>query len=396
MAERQSDGQRVAVKAFSKEYLESQPKGKIGLVNELEILRNLDHQNIIEFYEIHESKNSLYIVMELLEGGEVFKLSNGQIDKERCYFIMKSLLEALVYLDSQGIMHRDLKPDNIILKHKDVDIRENVIKLVDFGLSSFIEAEEYIFRRCGTPGFVAPEVINAKKTGPVKFSAKCDIFSVGVIFCFMLTGVIPYDGDSFSDVLANNKNATINFEETYFKTMSPVQLDLVQKMLELDVNKRYSAEECLGHEYFVEAGKNIGHQLDDIPNEVDHKKNILELKNKYKMVKKASAFDSIHFNPNPDINGETASYRGSVDFSGSRSRKMSIDSGKISAAQGLNSPSFYRYALLKGANGSMMSPGQAGRSPLKNRSMSRKSRNSEVDCDVLKKGRERLSKFVNK
>ena len=94
-------------------------------------------------------------------------------------------------------MHRDLKPDNIILKKKDVPIKENLVKLVDFGLATYQDVEEYLFKRCGTPGFVAPEVINAKKGINVKYSTKCDVFSVGIIFFFMLTGKIPYDGEDF-------------------------------------------------------------------------------------------------------------------------------------------------------------------------------------------------------
>jgi serine/threonine protein kinase len=378
---------RVAVKAFSKEYLESQNKGRVGLINELEILRVMNHKNIIEFYEIHESKNSLYIVMELLEGGEVFKLSKGKIDKEKCYHIMKSTLEALVYLDSHGIIHRDLKPDNIIFKHKDVDFKDNVIKLVDFGLSSFIDAEEYIFRRCGTPGFVAPEVINAPKKGPIKFSSKCDVFSVGVIFCFMLTGAIPYDGDSFSDVLANNKAATIDFQADYMKNLSPIQFDLLKNMLELDVEKRFSAQDCLNHEYFVSDEVDLEDCLEEIPGELDHKHNIMELRNKYKFNKDIARVDSIHFNPNPDINGETASYRNSVDFS--NSKRMSVDSPKISAAGGITSPSFYRYALLRKGS-KQLAQEELERSK---RSMSRKSKNSE--CESYSRGTDkRLSRFV--
>jgi len=106
-------------------------------------------------------------------------------------------LKALVALDKQGIMHRDLKPDNIILKKKGVRMRDNILKLVDFGLATYQDVDEYLFKRCGTPGFVAPEVINAKRGENVKYSTKCDVFSVGIIFFFMLTGKIPYDGEDF-------------------------------------------------------------------------------------------------------------------------------------------------------------------------------------------------------
>jgi calcium-dependent protein kinase len=253
LAQCRATGEQFAVKAFSKEYIESQDKGKESLIIEINVMKELNHPNVIKFYEIHETQNSLYLVMEVLNGGEIFDLADGKLSLDETYEIVKSLLKGIQYLDSKGIIHRDLKPDNIILKHKNTPIKDNVIKIVDFGLSTFIDVEEYLFKRCGTPGFVAPEVINANKTDPnLRFSSKCDVFSVGIIFYFMLTGKIPYDGESFHDVLANNKKADIDFNLPYLKKIDPVALDLLKKMLDLDVEARYSASECLQHDYFDE------------------------------------------------------------------------------------------------------------------------------------------------
>lgn len=250
LIERNSDGERFAVKAFSKDYLNSQDKGRESLINEIEIMQAVSHPNIIDLVEIHESKNSLYLVMELLEGGEIFSLSKGKLDNESTFSIIKSILKALVILNKHGIMHRDLKPDNIILKRKNVPIKENTLKLVDFGLATYINLDEYLFKRCGTPGFVAPEVINASRHENVHYNTKCDVFSVGIIFFFMLTGKIPYDGKDFQEVLENNKKATINFNIKEMKFITPVANDLLRKMLELNPKDRPSAIECLRHEYF--------------------------------------------------------------------------------------------------------------------------------------------------
>lgn len=197
-------------------------------------MQAIDHPNIIELVEIHESQNSLYLVMELLEGGEIFSLNKGKLDSETTFRTLKSILKALVVLDQHGIMHRDLKPDNIILKKKDVPIKDNIVKLVDFGLATYQDLEEYLFKRCGTPGFVAPEVINAKKGVNVKYTTKCDVFSVGIIFFFMLTGKIPYDGDDFQEVLENNKKAVIDFTIKELKNVPLVAYSLLQSMLELE------------------------------------------------------------------------------------------------------------------------------------------------------------------
>lgn len=329
MIERASDKEKFAVKAFSKEYLKSQKNGKESLINEIQIMQDIDHPNVIDLVEVHESQNSLYVVMELLEGGEIFSLSKGKLDNESTFSIVKNILLALVAMDELGIMHRDLKPDNIILKYKDVSIPENTLKLVDFGLATYQNVEEYLFKRCGTPGFVAPEVINAKKGVNVHYSTKCDVFSVGIIFFFMLTGKIPYDGKDFESVLENNKRAKINFNVKELKKVNPVALDLLKKMLKLDPAERLTAEECLEHEYLANGEETI--IMDDIEDDTDIAQNLIEFQNKYKGIKKKGFNDSIHFQ-NPAINGRLDTVNSSMKGS-SRGSNLSkaTDPGKISS-----------------------------------------------------------------
>jgi calcium-dependent protein kinase len=254
--------------------LKSQNNGKESLVNEIEIMQAVNHQNIIDLVEIHESQNSLYLVMELLEGGEIFSLSKGKLDNESTFQIIKSILKALVVLDKHGIMHRDLKPDNIILKKKNVPIKENILKLVDFGLATYQDVEEYLFKRCGTPGFVAPEVINAKRGANVHYSTKCDVFSVGIIFFFMLTGKIPYDGADFQEVLDNNKKAVIDFNVKELKYITPIALNLLKNMLELDPEDRPTAKEALKHQYFVDKEASMIMDDDDVDEGIDLSQNL--------------------------------------------------------------------------------------------------------------------------
>ena len=250
LVQRISDGEQFAVKAFSKAYVNSQDRGKEGLINEIETLQRLDHPNIIKFEEVHESDNSIYLVMELLEGGEICSFNQGKLDQEATHCILKSILQALVHLDKEGIMHRDLKPDNIILKKLNCPISENTLKLVDFGLASSCDVDEYLFRRCGTPGFVAPEVINSKREDGTRFTTKSDIFSTGVIFFFMLTGKIPFEGERFEEVIESNKKAVINFDIEELHSVSSDAMSLLRLMLEVDPEKRLSAADCLRHKFF--------------------------------------------------------------------------------------------------------------------------------------------------
>lgn len=330
-------------------------------------MQDIKHENVIDLIEVHESQNSLYVVMELLEGGEIFSLSKGKLDNESTFSIVKHILLALVELDKNGVMHRDLKPDNIILKYKDTPIPENTLKLVDFGLATYQDVDEYLFKRCGTPGFVAPEVINAKKGANVHYSTKCDVFSVGIIFFFMLTGKIPYDGKDFESVLENNKKAKINFKIKELKKVNEIAFDLLKKMLELEPENRLTAVECLKHEYFhSKEGTLI---MDDMEEDTNLAQNLAEFQNKYKGINRKGMNDSIHFQ-NPAINGRTDTVNSSMKMN-SRGSNMSkgTDPGKIMSfhsAKGKKTgggsskggagggkaqrESIYKYALMKGNN----------------------------------------------
>ena len=121
MVENKATKDRFAVKAFSKEYLLGQKKGKESLLNEINIMKELNHEGIMRLYEVHESQNSIYLILELLDGGELMDYIGKNKDKMKVSeykHIMFSMLKALKYMSSKNIMHRDLKPDNMILKSK--------------------------------------------------------------------------------------------------------------------------------------------------------------------------------------------------------------------------------------------------------------------------------------
>lgn len=221
---------------------------------------------------------------------------------------------------------------------------------MDFGLSTFIDENEYLFKRCGTPGFVAPEIINADKNNKyLRFSAKSDIFSAGIIFYFMLTGTIPYDGDSFNEVLQNNKKAVIDFSSKALDRVTPQALNLLVHMLDLDVNKRYSASECLAHEYFSDDAEFFNQRR----NSVDHRANLDLLKSKYERGKNTKLNDSIKFNLNPDINGRTDTLN-AIESPGNTAQTNKIQSfgsraGIMKGDHPGNKDSIYRRALIGGA-----------------------------------------------
>lgn len=241
---------RYAVKAFSKEYLLSQAKGRESLINEIGIMQRLHHPYIMNLEEVHESKNSVYLVLELLEGGELLNYLSHKdgFNENDVARVLRCIMEALAYMADKKVMHRDLKPDNMILKEKN-KLEFCTLKLVDFGLATVHDVPEYLFKRCGTPGFVAPEVINAPSNENIHYSPKCDVFSAGVIFYLLLTDKSPFEGKSFKEILHKNKMCKIDFKHPKLKR-NPVALDLLVKMLEIDPVVRISAKAALSHPFF--------------------------------------------------------------------------------------------------------------------------------------------------
>lgn len=141
-------------------------------------MRKLNHKNLMKLYEVYESQNSIYVNVELLEGGQLYDKikAKHKFTPKEIKMALKGILEGLEVMHAQNIMHRDLKPENILLrKEGDFDC-----VIADFGLAQSSE-EDYMFVRCGTPGYVAPEIVNLKDL-KARYSPICDLFSVGVIF----------------------------------------------------------------------------------------------------------------------------------------------------------------------------------------------------------------------
>ncbi len=139
-------------------------------------------------------------------------------------------------------MHRDLKPENIIFQNND-DIK---IQIVDFGFSTKLKEYKKLFKSCGTPGYIAPEILHDKDYG-----LNVDIYSAGVIFYIILTGRMAFRGNSLKKILKNNLKGKINFDFSQYEIdVSEETMDLLKRMLEFNPKKRVSAEQALAHPCF--------------------------------------------------------------------------------------------------------------------------------------------------
>jgi len=208
LVDAKTDGKKYAVKAFAKESIGIPNKAnpKTTMLNEINLMRTLDHDNIIKLYEVHETERSIYLVMELIEGKPLQEplgrlTFKKEYSEKKVMEMIHSIVDALAYMAAKGIMHRDLKPDNILVD------KTGKLKIVDFGLATEINVKEYIFKKCGTSGYIAPEVFRFDpRLTNTAYNDRCDVFSAGCILFYMLFGYPFFDGSGASEILQMNKD----------------------------------------------------------------------------------------------------------------------------------------------------------------------------------------------
>lgn len=179
LVERKTDLRRFAVKVFAKNLVMADESERRCLLYEIRMMREVNFYRVLKMLEIYEGENYVYCLCELYPGTDLLNaiIKRGSQPESKALAITWQILEALSYLHSKKIMHRDVKPENIMFK----GTQENIdIGIVDLGFASFEEDYKKLFVRCGTPGYVAPEILNDKD-----YDCKVDVFSAGVIFYMM-------------------------------------------------------------------------------------------------------------------------------------------------------------------------------------------------------------------
>ena len=159
----------------------------------MEILKNLDHPNIVKLYELYQDEKFYYLITEFLPGGELFDRiqQSKHFSESKAAKLMRQVMSAVAYCHEKSIVHRDLKPENIIFINKD---ENSDLKVIDFGTSRSFKADEKMKKRLGTPYYIAPEVLKRE------YNEKCDIWSCGVILYILLAGYPPFNGKSEQDI----------------------------------------------------------------------------------------------------------------------------------------------------------------------------------------------------
>ena len=226
----------------------NKPEEEKEILNEIQILKNLDHPKILKIIDFFSTSNLYYIITEYCPDGELFNeiIKVGKFDEGQSAFIMNQIFKAITYCHSQNIIHRDLKPENIMITDRERNGCLQV-KIIDFGTAKISEKGQSENRYVGSSYYMAPEVMKRK------YNEKCDLWSCGVIMYILLSGRPPFDGNDDDEILQNVKIGEYDLKSYPFPTLSEESKDLIKKLLTYDPNKRISASEALEHPWFKTA-----------------------------------------------------------------------------------------------------------------------------------------------
>jgi len=241
---RKSDGARFAIKCIKKAGLSDEDREALDA--EVEILRQMTHPNIMVLEDFFSEDTHYFLVTELMEGGELFDriVEKEFYSEKEARDLVKLLLQAISYCHAANIVHRDLKPENLLLTSRSDDAN---IKIADFGFAKRITMnDEGLETACGTPGYVAPEILEGKKYGK-----EVDVWSIGIITYILLCGYPPFHHDVHTILFKMIKKGDFEFDSPYWDHVSEDAKALISQMLCVDPNKRPSCEELLMHSWIT-------------------------------------------------------------------------------------------------------------------------------------------------
>ncbi|KAL0398454.1 UNVERIFIED_CONTAM: CBL-interacting serine/threonine-protein kinase [Sesamum radiatum] len=278
-------GESVAIKVIDKEKIL-----KVGLIahikREISILRRVRHPNIVQLFEVMATKSKIFFVMEYVKGGELFnKVAKGRLKEEVARKYFQQLVSAVGFCHARGVYHRDLKPENILLDE------DGNLKVSDFGLSAIsdqIKQDGLFHTFCGTPAYVAPEVLARKGYD----AAKVDIWSCGVILFVLMAGYLPF----------HDQNIMLMYKKIYKgefrcpRWFSPELARLLRRLLDTNPETRITIPEVMNNKWFK---KGFKHSLSESESELLTRRKITGLPRPASL----NAFDIISFSRGFDLSG---------------------------------------------------------------------------------------------
>ena len=239
------DGSSWAIKIIKKRALTSADKAFLQKeVDVMEKLSKMAHPNIVELREVFDGSSNFYMVMELCSGGEVFDriVEQEYYTESQAKKAVRMIASALDTCHKMGIVHRDLKPENLLYASE----KSDVIKLADFGLSNILSPDRMLATACGTPGYVAPEVL--MHTG---YGSEVDMWSLGVITYILLCGCPPFYDENQARLFSKIKRGEFSFPSPFWDQVSIPAKELIDSMLIINPKKRATARDVMDHPWLA-------------------------------------------------------------------------------------------------------------------------------------------------
>lgn len=229
LVEEKKTQKKYAAKIFDKDLIKQDPFELQCFLYEVQMLRKVNGPHLLKTHKLYEGENNIYCVGEHYSGGTLYdhiKQSTKPLPENEALGLLRQVLEGLAHLERLGLIHRDLKPENIMMVNK----TSNDLAVVDFGFMTKIKDFRKLFNRCGTPGYVAPEVLADQD-----YDCSADVYSAGILLYVLLTKQSPYNDKSYTKLVKKNKSGVIDF--------TPVEkLDLQNKTLsKINTNCSYGA-----------------------------------------------------------------------------------------------------------------------------------------------------------
>ncbi|KAA3475166.1 serine/threonine-protein kinase ATG1a-like isoform X1 [Gossypium australe] len=246
-------GLEVAVKEIDKKLLSS--KVSESLLKEISILSTINHPNIIQLFEAIETEDRIFLVLEYCDGGDLaaYIQRYGKVSEEVARHLMRQLAAGLQVLQEKHLIHRDLKPQNLLLTKGPTP----QLKIGDFGFARSLTPENLADTLCGSPLYMAPEIIQNKK-----YDAKADLWSVGAILFQLVTGKPPFDGNNQLQLFQNILRSTeLQFPEGALEELHPDCVNLCRSLLRHDPVERLTFREFFDHKFLDERSKKVGLEL---------------------------------------------------------------------------------------------------------------------------------------
>mmetsp|Transcript_12525 Transcript_12525/g.21091 ORF Transcript_12525/g.21091 Transcript_12525/m.21091 type:complete len:316 (-) Transcript_12525:53-1000(-) len=251
-------GAKCAVKIIDRQSLGDDDEMALQL--EVEILSQMDHPNVVRLTEIYDEGDVLYLVMELMGGGELFDriVEKESYSEKEAAETIRPIVDAIRYCHEQNIIHRDLKPENLLYSSGD---EKAVIKISDFGLARFVQ-NEFATTACGTPGYVAPEIIEGKGYGK-----EVDYWSIGIILYIMLCGFPPFYDDDNATLFKAISSCDYEFPAPYWDKVSDSAKELIKAILVKEPSQRLTADQIMEHPWIKGEGNSTGN-LSEVPEKI--------------------------------------------------------------------------------------------------------------------------------